>query len=155
MDLSKVLNENCILLDVEASSKREFLEKVAAKAAESSGLHAKEIFDALLQRERLGTTGTGDGVAIPHSRFGRIDRLYGVFARLKTPIDFESVDDKPVDIAFTLLAPESAGADHLKALAQISRLFREKKILAELRNAKSQSSAYSVLTKQLPEANAA
>lgn len=135
MNIAQLLSPQSIALDIQAGSKRELLEKIAALGAEHSGLHQKEIFDALIQRERLGTTGTGDGVAIPHSRFAKLDKIYGIFTRLAQPIDFESIDEKPVDLIFTLLAPESAGADHLAALSQIAQLFKDENTKAELRAA--------------------
>ena len=96
---------------------------------------SREILETILGRERLGTTGVGQGVAIPHGRLEKIDRLYGLFAKLDEPIDFESIDDQPVDLIFMLLAPESAGADHLKALAKVSRLLRDRAMCEKLRGA--------------------
>jgi PTS system nitrogen regulatory IIA component len=154
MELANLLSVECVLCDIAAQNKRDLLEKLSAKG-EISGLKSKEIFDALLQRERLGTTGTGDGIAIPHSRFARLDRLYGFFARTAAPVEYESIDEKPVDLVFMLLAPETAGADHLKALAHVARLFRDKKTVTELRQAKSASALHDILTRSLPEASAA
>ncbi len=147
MNIAQLLSLQSIVVDVEATNKRELLEKIAALGAVTSGLHQKEIFDALLQRERLGTTGTGDGVAIPHSRFAKLDKIYAVFTRLAMPVDFESVDEKPVDLVFTLLAPESAGADHLQALSQIALVFKDEAAKAELRAAKAASNIQSVFAK--------
>lgn len=147
MDLAKLLKQDCILVDVQATSKRDLLEKIAQKGAACSGLHEKEIFDALLQRERLGTTGTGEGVAIPHSRFAKLDKICGVFVRLSNPVDFEAVDEKPVDLVFTLLAPESAGADHLNALSQIARVLKDESAKNELRTSKSPAAIHSIFAK--------
>ncbi len=147
MNISNILSADSIVVDIEASTKRELLEKIAVYGAKKSGLHEKEIFDALLQRERLGTTGTGDGVAIPHSRFANLNKIHGVFVRLSTPVDFESVDEKPVDLIFTLLAPESAGADHLKALSQIAKVFKDEGAKTELRQAKNGAGIQSVFAK--------
>ena len=111
-----------------------------------TGLHERSIFDVLLERERLGTTGVGKGIAIPHGKMAELDRLYGMFARLEHPIDFDAVDDQPVDLIFLLLAPESAGADHLKALARVSRLLRDKTICEKLRGCDSAEALYALLT---------
>jgi PTS system nitrogen regulatory IIA component len=104
------------------------------------------VFDTLLQRERLGSTGLGEGIAIPHGKFAGLKRIVGIFARLAEPVDFEAVDGEPVDIVFLLLAPEGAGADHLKALARISRLLREGHAVDKLRASKDASALYAVLT---------
>ena len=104
------------------------------------------MFDTLLQRERLGSTGIGHGVAIPHGKVGSLKNIFAVFARLDQAIDFEAVDDEPVDLIFLLLAPEGAGADHLKALARISRLLREPAALEKLRASADKSALYAVLT---------
>ena len=111
-----------------------------------TGLEAREIFDVLLERERLGTTGVGHGIAIPHGKLAKLNRLYGVFARIDQPIDFESIDDEPVDLLFLLLAPESAGADHLKALARVSRLLRDRTICNKLRGCESRDAIYALFT---------
>jgi PTS system nitrogen regulatory IIA component len=110
-----------------------------------SGLTAREIFDALLQRERLGSTGIGNGVAIPHGKLAKVKRIFGIFARLDRPIEFEALDGAPVDLIFLLVAPESAGADHLKALAQVARMFREPALVSKVRATRDRSALYSVL----------
>jgi PTS system nitrogen regulatory IIA component len=109
-------------------------------------LDEREVFETLLQRERLGSTGIGDGVAIPHGKLPGLDRLFGLVARLEKPVDFDALDGQPVDIAFLLLAPEGAGADHLKALAQVARLLREPGILERIRAARDASALYALLT---------
>ena len=109
-------------------------------------LHERTIFDVLLERERLGTTGVGNGIAIPHGKLPGIDRLYGLFARLETPIDFDAIDEQPVDLIFMLLAPENAGADHLKALARVSRLLRDKASCEKLRGSDRADALYALLT---------
>ena len=111
-----------------------------------TGLDERTVFDVLLERERLGTTGVGKGVAIPHGKTAEIDTICGLFARLDQPIDFDSVDDQPVDLIFLLLAPEGAGADHLKALSRVSRLFRDAQICEQLREAEDASALYEILT---------
>ncbi|MEE8204052.1 MAG: PTS sugar transporter subunit IIA, partial [Alphaproteobacteria bacterium] len=114
--------------------------------ASVTGLHERAIFDTLLERERLGTTGVGLGIAIPHGKMADLDRLYGVFARLNNPVDFDAVDDQPVDLIFLLLAPESAGADHLKALARVSRLLRDQSVCEKLRGSDTAAAIYALLT---------
>jgi len=122
---------------------------LADQAAEALEINQREIFDTLLQRERLGSTGVGHGIAIPHGKLNSIDGIFSLFARLETPIDFDSIDDEPVDLIFLLLAPESAGADHLKALARISRLLRDPAAVEKLRASHDQDALYSVLTEPL------
>ena len=129
------------------------LQELAKRAAETTGLPERAIFDVLLERERLGTTGVGDGIAIPHGKLAELSRLHGLFARLDTAVDFDAVDDQPVDLIFLLLAPEGAGADHLKALARIARLLRDQDVAKKLRASRDAQAIYSVLA--LPPASAA
>ena len=107
--------------------------------------HERAIFETLLERERLGTTGVGRGVAIPHGKLAGLPRVYGVFARLEKAIDFDAVDDRPVDLVFLLLAPEMAGADHLKALARVSRLLRDEALCEKLRGCDTAEGIYALL----------
>jgi PTS system nitrogen regulatory IIA component len=130
------------------TSKKQALQELSKKVAAAIGQDEREIFDLLLERERLGTTGVGDGIAIPHGKLASLDQLYGMFARLERPVNFESIDERPVDLIFLLLAPESAGADHLKALARISRLLRDKKICDKLRGSDTPEALYALLTEQ-------
>ena len=125
MDLSDLLKPEAVLPSLHAQSKKQVLQEVCETAGRLTGLGEREIFDTILQRERLGSTGVGHGVAIPHGKLRSLDRLVGVFARLSRPVDFDALDDQPVDLVFLLLAPESAGADHLKALARIARVLRD------------------------------
>ena len=99
-----------------------------------------------MDRERLGTTGVGNGIAIPHGKLPDLDRLHGIFARLRQPVDFQAIDDRPVDLIFLLLAPESAGADHLKALAKLSRILRDGGICEKLRGTDTSDALYAILT---------
>ena len=124
MEIADLIEPDAILPKLRASSKKQALQELAKTAARRTGADERKIFQVLLDRERLGTTGVGNGIAIPHGKLPEIDRLQGLFARLERPIDFDSIDEQPVDLVFLLLAPESAGADHLKALARISRLLR-------------------------------
>jgi nitrogen PTS system EIIA component len=148
MDLEDLVSEKAIIPSLTAESKKQALQELAAKASDLTGcvIPARDIFDTLLQRERLGSTGLGRGIAIPHVKFKELDRIHCLFARLERPIDFEALDDEPVDLVFLLLAPEHASGDHLKALARISRLLREPKISQRLREAKDLPAIFRVLT---------
>jgi PTS system nitrogen regulatory IIA component len=146
MMINDLLVPEAVVADLKATSKKQALQELARRAAEISGLHERTIFDVLMERERLGTTGVGNGIAIPHGKLANLDRLYGLFARLATPIDFQAIDERPVDLIFVLLAPESAGADHLKALAKVSRLLRDKPTCEKLRGTESADALYAILT---------
>ena len=146
MDLVDFLTPNSIIPSLRVTSKKQALQEIARFAAGLTGLHERSIFEVLLERERLGTTGVGAGVAIPHGKLPGLKRLYGVFARLVTPIDFESVDEQPVDLIFLLLAPETAGADHLKALARVSRLLRDREMCEKLRGSDTADAHYALLS---------
>lgn len=154
MDLIDLLPTEAVLASLKVNSKKQALQEMAAKAAEVTGRSDREIFDTLLQREKLGSTGVGHGVAIPHGKLPGLTRLVGVFARLDKPVDFDALDDRPVDLMFLLLAPENAGADHLKALARIARVLREQAIAGKLRAADDAAAIYALLT-QPPASNAA
>jgi nitrogen PTS system EIIA component len=125
--------------------KKQALQEISAHAARLTGLDERDIFETLLQRERLGSTGVGDRVAIPHCKMPRLERLFGLVARLDKPIDFEAIDGEPVDIIFLLLAPAGAGADHLKALARVARMLREPGIHERIRAARDANALYAVL----------
>lgn len=146
MQLNDLLNTDGIVSSLKVSSKKQALQELSQAAGRVTGLAARDIFETLLQRERLGSTGLGQGIAIPHGKMEDLNRLYGIFARLDTPIDFDAMDNQPVDIIFLLLAPESAGADHLKALARVSRLLRDPSIVAKLRGSNDRSALYAILT---------
>jgi len=146
MEISDLLTPRSVVPSLRATSKKQALQELARRAAELTGLHERTIFDVLLERERLGTTGVGRGIAIPHGKLPDLGRLYGVFAVLDQPVDFEAVDDQPVDLLFLLLAPESAGADHLKALARISRLLRDPVLCDRLRSVEKADELYKLLT---------
>ena len=146
MDLADLIAPEAVYPSLKAKTKKQALQDVAQRAAVLTGLDAREIFDTLLQRERLGSTGVGRGIAIPHGRMPGMPNIVSVFARLDEPIDFEALDNEPVDLIFLLLAPEHAGADHLKALARISRLLREPPTIERLRASRDRAALYSVLT---------
>jgi len=144
MKIVDILRLDSIVCDAEAGSKKQLLELLATLAAEKTGLDERLVLDALIERERLGTTGIGRGVALPHTRLTALKRIFCAFVRTK-PVDFESVDDKPVDLAFLLLVPEEAGADHLKALARLSRLLRDETVASALRQAKDPKTVYNLI----------
>ena len=139
-----LINEN-ILANFRPSSKKQTLQTLARHIAASVGLNSADVFDALIARESLGSTGVGKGVGIPHARIKGIKKIQGLFARLCTPVDFDSVDDRPVDLIFMLLAPENAGADHLKALAKVSRLLRDENVCDKLRATHEGNALYALL----------
>ena len=144
MDVTDLVQPKAIIPSLKASSKKQVLQELARKASEVSGADQREIFDVLLERERLGTTGVGHGIAIPHGKLPDLERIYGVFARMDQPIPFDSIDDEPVDLIFLLLAPEGAGADHLKALARVSRLLRDRSVFTKLRGCESADAIYAL-----------
>lgn len=152
MEIHDLLSEQGVVPNLKVTSKKHALQELAARAAPIAGVAERAIFEVLLERERLGTTGVGQGIAIPHGKLKELKRLYGVFARLDQPVDFDSIDDEPVDLIFLLLAPESAGADHLKALARVSRLLRDQTVCAKLRGAESASAIYALLTESAAHA---
>ncbi len=146
MPLHELLSPETIAPSLRARGKKQALQELSAAAARLTGLDERAIFDVLLQRERLGSTGIGEGIAIPHGKLPGLSRLFGFAARLEKPIDFEALDDQPVDILFLLLAPEGAGADHLKALARVARALREPGILARIRSARDADALYAIMT---------
>ena len=146
MDIAELISPASVVARLRAANKKQLLQELARRAAEFVGLHERQIFDALLERERLGSTGVGNGIAIPHAKLPGLARLQGLFARLDPPVDFDAVDDQPVDLVFLLLAPESAGADHLKALARVSRLLRDRAICDKLRGTDRADALYALLT---------
>lgn len=146
MSVESLLATEAVVADLKATSKKHLLQELAGRAAALCGLNERTVFDALLERERLGATSVGNGVAIPHARLPQIDTVHGIFARLTQPIDYDAADDEPVDLVFLLLAPESANNQHLRALAKISRLFKHPEIRASLRGADGVEALYSMLT---------
>lgn len=149
MEIADLITPHGVIPNLRATSKKQALQELARRAAEITGQGERVIFDVLLERERLGTTGVGNGIAIPHGKLASLNRLYGLFARLEKPINFDSIDEQPVDLIFLLLAPESAGADHLKALARVSRLLRDKAICEKLRGTDTAEGLYTLLTESL------
>ena len=144
MRLTDIVLPEAVIPTLKATSKKQLLQELAGKAAALTGLDEREIFSTLPERERLGATGMGRGVAIPHGRMAGLTSIQGLFARLDRGVDFDAVDDAPVDLVFLLLAPENAGADHLKALARVSRLMRDADTCAKLRGARDGAAIYAL-----------
>jgi PTS system nitrogen regulatory IIA component len=155
MDLGDLLTKDGIVLSLKATTKKQVLQELAQRASKLTGLGQRDIFDTLLQRERLGSTGLGRGIAIPHVKLRQLKAIVCLFARLETPVEFEALDDEPVDLVFVLLAPEHAGGDHLKALARVSRLVREPKAIQRLRRAKDKAALLTILTEKAASPHAA
>jgi PTS system nitrogen regulatory IIA component len=154
MDITDLILPESVIANLRVTSKKQALQELAKRAHELTGQPERALFEVLMERERLGTTGVGHGIGIPHGKLPELNRLYGLFARLETPIDFDAIDEQPVDLIFVLLAPETAGADHLKALARVSRLFRDRAICEKLRGTDSSEAIYALLT-QSPASHAA
>ncbi len=145
-ELSNFLSSEAVLTGLSVSNKKQALEHLSAFAAERTGLASDVIYDMLLQRERLGSTGVGEGFALPHSKIKGLEKLFGAAILLEKPVDYEALDGEPVDVFFLLLAPEDSGADHLKALARIARLFRKPGFLNRIRSARDPAALYILLT---------
>jgi len=152
MTLTDLLRPDAVLVPLRANGKKQALQMLADHAAVISGLPGRELFEALSQRERLGSTGIGDGIAIPHGRMPGLSRLVGLFARAERPLDFEALDGQPVDIVFVLIAPEGAGADHLKALARVARVLRNHGLLEQIRRTSDPAAVYAMLTETAQQA---
>ena len=148
MDIAEILSQECVLANLKVTSKKQALQELSKRVSKIYDLKERAVFDVLLEREKLGSTGVGNGIAIPHGKVKDLERLRGYFAKLERPIDFEAVDESPVDLIFLLLAPESSGADHLKALAQVSRLLRNKNVCEKLRGSDSGDALHALLTDQ-------
>ena len=144
-----------VLASVKTSGKKALLAELASRAANVFGLEERRLFDRLIEREALGSTGIGGGIAIPHGRMPSLTTPRGVFARLAHPIAFDSIDERPVDIVFLLVAPEGAGADHLKALARVSRLLRDRGLVDKLRATESAEALYALLVESVQAQSAA
>ena len=152
MEIRDLLQPESVVADLKAANKKQLLQELAKCATRVTGVNDRKIFETLLERERLGSTGVGSGIAIPHGKLSDFKRLYGVFARLERPVEFDSIDEQPVDLIFLLLAPEGAGADHLKALARVSRLLRDTSMCEKLRGTDTADGLYMVLTQSEAQA---
>ena len=146
MDFTELLKPEAVKVLTSVSSKKRLMHDISDLSAQAYGLNADAVLDALLEREALGPTGVGQGIALPHARLEDLDTVRGVFVLLDKPIDFGAVDRQPVDIAFALFAPEDAGVDHLKALALVSRTLRDANICNKLRSNPIPSTLYTILT---------
>jgi PTS system nitrogen regulatory IIA component len=145
MQLSEFLDFEAVRVDLAAGNKRQLLNQLAQIAAARLSLDPSAIADSIGERERRGATGFGGGVAIPHGKLDKLDRVYALVTRLAAPIDYKAVDGQPVDLVFLLLSPPDAGAEHLKALAAVSRLVRHSGIVEKLRGARSRDALAAVL----------
>ncbi len=146
MNLAEIIDSRAILPAVKAQNKKQLLQELSQSMGGILAVDHRIIFETLLTREKLGSTGLGQGIAIPHGRLPNINRVYGLFAKLTTPIAYDSVDGEPVDLVFVLLSPNHAGADHLTALARISRLLRATGTMAKLRGTTTAEGLYAILT---------
>ncbi len=155
MELSDILSEASVVVLSDKSTKEQVLHSLADRAAQIIGADAAEVFAAVNERELLGSTGLGNGIAIPHGRFAGLSAVTAVFARLVEPVDFEAVDDQPVDLIMLLLAPLGAGADHLKALARVARVLRTDQVVDDLRRTIDPARLYEILTLPLAANRAA
>ena len=152
MPLTDLVTPNAIIPALKVNGKKQAIQELSARAAKLTGQSERLIFETLTQREKLGSTGVGNGIAIPHGKLPKLEKLSGLFARLERPIDFESLDGQPVDLIFLLLAPEGAGADHLKALARVARLLRDPATVARLRESRDADALHAVLAMPPSEA---
>ena len=148
MDLAELVSPEAVVASMKASSAKQALQELGRRAADVYGLDCREVTDGLLAREKLGSTAMGSGVAIPHARVSGIRHIVGLFARLEKSVEFEAPDGQGVDLMFTLLAPEEAGADHLRALARVSRLLRDEKMRQKLRASRDPSALHALLTEE-------
>jgi PTS system nitrogen regulatory IIA component len=146
MPLTDLLTPAAVIPALKVNSKKQAMQELAAKAAELTGQNERTVLEVLMQREKLGSTAVGSGIAIPHGKLAKLESMFGLFARLARPVDFEALDGQPVDLIFLLLAPESAGADHLKALARVARLLREPETARKLRESEDATALFAVLT---------
>jgi PTS system nitrogen regulatory IIA component len=149
MELADVIARDAILPAVKAGSKKQILQEIGTRARDAYGLDARQVVEGLLAREKLGSTAMGGGVAIPHARLTGMKSITGLFARLENPADFEAVDGQGVDLVFVLLAPEESGADHLRALARVSRLLRDTDLRKKLRETSEADALYALITEPM------
>lgn len=149
MTIGELLDRSAISTRVSAANKKKALAVIAEIAARNFGLDAGQVLDALDEREVAGSTGVGHGVAVPHARLEGLERMRGVFVRLEQPVEFGAVDDQPVDLLFALFAPRNAGAEHLRALARVSRLLRQGDLREQLRKAQSADAIHALLVQDI------
>jgi PTS system nitrogen regulatory IIA component len=152
--IEKMLAIDMVLDNEYPSCKKQLLQILAERTATKTGIDKRKIFDVLLEREQLGSTGVGNGIAIPHGKLPELQEMFAIFARLRTPVKYDSLDDQPVDIVFLLLAPKTDGAEHLKALSRVARVLRDNNLVDEIRNSADPATIFSLLT-QIPAQDAA
>lgn len=145
MTFAEILAENAVIVDLKASSKKALLKELGREAEKLTGIDHRLIYDRILERERLGSTGVGAGVAIPHGKFAGLSKIFGLFVKLETPIDYDALDDQAVDLVFLLLSPEEVSSDHLQALSLVSRLLRDGEFCQKIRQATQSRVVYSLL----------
>ena len=150
MEIADLITPRSVVAQLRATNKKQALQELAKRAAALTGLQERTIYDVLIERERLGSTGIGMGIGIPHGRLSGLETLCGIFARLDRPVPFDAIDDQPVDLIFLLLAPQGAGADHLKALARVSRLLRDRNVCEKLRGTDNADALYALLIDRTP-----
>jgi len=155
MEIADLLIPRGVIAQLRVGNKKQALLEIARRASAMTGVAERRIYDVLAERERLGSTGIGGGIAIPHARMASLAKPVGLFARLVHPIDFDAIDERPVDIVFLLAAPESAGADHLKALARVSRLLRDRNLVEKLRATENAEALYALLVDSVQTQSAA
>jgi nitrogen PTS system EIIA component len=155
MELADILSEESVLFCSDITTKHDIIQRLAKQAAAATGHAQEELFEALNDRESLGSTGLGNGIAVPHGKVAGLKGVVAVFMKLETPVDFESVDDRPVDLVMMLLAPMGAGADHLKALARVARILRTDSIAENLRRVNDPARLYAILTQPIETTKAA
>jgi PTS system nitrogen regulatory IIA component len=153
MQIVDLLSPDGVVATLKVQGKKQLLQELSTRAAALVRIPERRIYETLTERERLGTTGVGQGIAIPHGRLANLEKIVGLFVRLDAPIEYDAVDKQPVDLIFMLLAPEGAGADHLKALARVSRLLRNQAACEKLRAAKSAEALYAILSEPAGGAN--
>lgn len=149
MEIADLISPETVFADIKATSKKQALQELSRRASEILQCDEREVLNVLIERERLGTTGVGDGIAIPHGKLKSLNNVQGFFARLDSGIDFDAMDDMPVDLIFLLLAPETGGADHLKALARVSRTLRDSEKCERLRGTENADALFAVLTDEV------
>ena len=152
MDIADLITPQCVVATLRAGDKSQLLRELSERAAKVLAIDTQSILDALRSREMLGSTGVGHGIALPHARVPGLERFFGLFARLERPINFDAIDDRPIDLVFLLLIPEKAGDDHLAALACVSRRLRDREVADGLRAAKTGAELYDFLTVPVPVA---
>jgi PTS system nitrogen regulatory IIA component len=150
MEIADLITPRGVVPQLRVTNKKQALQELAKRAAALTGIQERAIYDVLIERERLGSTGIGMGIGIPHGKLSGLDTVCGIFARLDRPIPFDAIDDQPVDLIFLLLAPEGAGADHLKALARVSRLLRDRTVCEKLRGTENTDALYALLIDRAP-----